>query len=799
MIPNNAARLLFATKCYCSVIILLVVCASARAQFTTTPTDGSTPLGLTPGTPAGSYALSGFETVNPYNGNLNAVLTLLETGGRGGARSVIALGFPGSKPWKIRHQETVDQFGNPADVYTPVFGGGVNVSVGYSPGALIGRQSGGAVVSCNRGRVGAWALTLTRLTFTVPDGTEYELRDQQTGGQPLPVANPCSLVAPTRGTVFVTADGTAATFISDTVISDRVSTNGGGLIMPAGYLMLRDGTKYRIDTGRVTWMRDRNGNKLSCAYNVNGQITTLTDSLNRQVTITYADFQTVFTDQITFKGFGGATRTVQVNYTLLANVLRAGYTLQTYRGLFPEINNASSTTYWNPYRVSSVTLPNNRQYQFLYNSYGELARGVLPTGGAIEYDYTPGSGAISSGGDYEIYRRVVERRVYSDGVSLESRTSYTSTTTHSPSAPPVTSVVIDQLNSAGTLLARSKHYFNGDPGASLFQGGMEYPGWQDGREFETEVFNTDGVTVLRRINNTWQQRAPVSWWTGQPDYAPPNDTRLADTTTTLVDTNQVSKHTFSYDDTVPYNNRSDVYEYDFGAGAPGPLIRRTHTAYVTATNYTDASTGAHIRSLPSQVSIYDAGGIERARATYEYDNYGTDANHAGLVNRAGISGLDSSFSTSYTTRGNATASTHYLLNSSGSIIGSVSDYAQYDIAGNVVKAIDARGNATAIDFSDRFGTADGEATSNSSPSELSSVGQTSYAFATLITNAANHATYLQFDYYLGRPVNAQDANGTVFAGFYNDSLDRPTQVIRDSTTSRQRAKPLSVMTTLIGP
>ena len=456
MIRNNAARLLFATKCYCSVIIVLVICASARAQFTTTPTDGSTPLGLTPGAPAGSYPLSGFDTVNPYNGNLNAVLTLLGTGGRGGARSVIALGLPGPKPWKIRHQETIDQFGNPADVYTPVLGGGAGVSVGYSPGALIGRQSGGSVVTC--GRTGAWRQTLTRLTFAVPDGTEYELRDQQTGGQPLWVANPCSFVAPTRGAVFVTADGTAATFISDTVISDRVSTLGGGIIMPSGYLVLRDGTKYRIDTGRVTWMRDRNGNKLSYAYNANRQLTTLTDSLNRQVTITYADFQTVFTDQITFKGFGGAPRTVQVNYTLLANVLRAGYTLQTYRGLFPEINNASSTTYWNPYEVSSVTLPNNRQYQFLYNSYGELARAILPTGGAIEYDYTPGSGAISSGGDYEIYRRVVERRVYSDGVTLESRTTYTPST-----ASGVTTVVVDQLNSAGALLARSKHYFNGAP------------------------------------------------------------------------------------------------------------------------------------------------------------------------------------------------------------------------------------------------------------------------------------------------------------------------------------------------
>src|SRR5205823_14812793 len=80
---------------------------------------------------------------------------------------------------------------------------------------------------------------------------------------------------------------------------------------------------------------------------------------------------------------------------------------------------------------------------------------------------------------------------------------------------------------------------------------------------------------------------------------------------------------------------------------------------------------------------------------------------------------------------------------------------------------------------DRFGSPDGEATSNSSPTELSSVGQASYAFPTLVTNAANQTVYAQFDYYLGRPVNAQDPNGIVFAGYYNDSLDRPTQVIRN--------------------
>src|SRR5207253_2639958 len=84
-----------------------------------------------------------------------------------------------------------------------------------------------------------------------------------------------------------------------------------------------------------------------------------------------------------------------------------------------------------------------------------------------------------------------------------------------------------------------------------------------------------------------------------------------------------------------------------------------------------------------------------------------------------------------------------------------------------------------FDFTDRYGSPDGEATGNTSPTELSSVGQASYAFATLVTNAANQTSYLQFDYYLGRPVNAQDANGTVFTGYYNESLDRPTQVIHD--------------------
>src|SRR5207248_770350 len=118
----------------------------------------------------------------------------------------------------------------------------------------------------------------------------------------------------------------------------------------------------------------------------------------------------------------------------------------------------------------------------------------------------------------------------------------------------------------------------------------------------------------------------------------------------------------------------------------------------------DPAATIHIRSLPAQQFIYDAGGAEKSRATYEYDNYAADANHAALVGRSNISWLDAAFTTSYTTRGNATGTGHWILSTGTPLYA----YAQYDQAGNVVKAIDQRGNATTFDYADRFGSPNGE-------------------------------------------------------------------------------------------
>ena len=90
---------------------------------------------------------------------------------------------------------------------------------------------------------------------------------------------------------------------------------------------------------------------------------------------------------------------------------------------------------------------------------------------------------------------------------------------------------------------------------------------------------------------------------------------------------------FLYDQ---YNNKTDVYEYAYGAGVPGALVRRTHTDYVTTNvidgvtyNY-DTDLAIHLRSLPKQTSVYDAAGVEQARTTFEYDNYTGATHHAAL-------------------------------------------------------------------------------------------------------------------------------------------------------------------------
>jgi hypothetical protein len=203
---------------------------------------------------------------------------------------------------------------------------------GFGPGVLQGRQSGSDPhhePACSNT---IYDKTLTRLTFTAPDGTEHELRDLQTGGQPLQGVG--CFGGPSRGKVFVSADGSATTFISDAPISDDRQPHPGVVLSPSGFLLMKDGTRYRIDNGKTSWVQDTNGNRVSFSYSGN-DVVGIDDSLNRHITITYGN-PTI----ISFKGANGVTRTLKVHSASLSAVLRkfpdgsTEYTIKTFGELF---------------------------------------------------------------------------------------------------------------------------------------------------------------------------------------------------------------------------------------------------------------------------------------------------------------------------------------------------------------------------------------------------------------------------------------------------------------------------------
>jgi RHS repeat-associated protein len=794
-IPNKLKRSIQ----FCSLMILLLgwSISEIRAQVQPiTPFTGSTPLGLEPGAPAGSFPLSGFDQVNLFNGSLHFNLPLLKIGGRGIhhtiSRSIEQHWYAVRIPDTCQSEGCGGEPKFQVDDYYDTWW--TNVKSSYGTPSVQFRSVGTPGP--------AWCpgvrniLTITRATLIMPDGTEHEMRDQLTGGKPL-TAPDCADRGGLRGRVWTTTDGTSATFISSIDIYDDhiLQSSRGGL---SGDLYLRDGTRYHLGGGGGIWMQDRNGNRITFytgpKWFSDGtetlDITRIVDPLGREVNISYANFTTVLEDRISYYGFGKAPRTIRVGYARLDQVLRPDYSIKTRQQLFPELYRNYSNFFppYTPFRVAFVEMPDGRRYRFFYNEYGELARVELPTGGAYEYDWTPGSGEVDWFSDFpSIHRRVIKRRVYPNGGAggaFEREEVYTAES-FGEGNQGGTIVQVDRVKPGNVLITREKHYFHGNILNNLTHGPFSFTPWKTGRELKTETFAADGVTLLRRAERNWQQRAPVSWWSQHPvttctsqDCAPQNDPRIVETTTTFSDItpNLVTKSAFSYDQ---YNNLTEVTEHGFGAGAPGPPIRRTRTTYLTNNGYQGnvnyaAELNIHIRNLPQEVRTFDGNGNLVSLTYLDYDRYDPYP----LRDCPGIVQHDGAFNTGYGRRGNLTLRTKFAsINPGNNPANPIYTHNQYDIAGNVVKTVNGRGVAIDFDFSDRFELEpDDEARSNDGAPELG--GGSTYAFPTKITNALDHTAYAQYDYYLGRAVNSEDINGFISSVVYNDALDRPTQGIQ---------------------
>jgi RHS repeat-associated protein len=259
------------------------------------------------------------------------------------------------------------------------------------------------------------------------------------------------------------------------------------------------------------------------------------------------------------------------------------------------------------WQLQSVTLPNGTSWAFTYDSYGDLLSVTTPTGGEVAYTYQL-AGSTSCGYDGEIeYREIVTRAVTPTSGGSSQTWSYSG------------------FGSATTTVT--------DPDGNNTQ----HTFWGLG-PYETETKYYSGTTTLLKTVDTqyfyWSsyyydmlpEKVTTTWPDGHVSaVCTIYDDNINTSCTAGDDAFNSSGPTFAYPDwgytwlTIPvvYGSPLYKYEYDYGSGSVGSLLRQTIKQFEWQSSGTYLN--GNFLNLPASVQIKDGGGTQRAYTTYSYD------------------------------------------------------------------------------------------------------------------------------------------------------------------------------------
>lgn len=746
-------------------LVLALLAPGLHAQ-TTSVYDGVTPAGLAPGSPASSYPLLNFEHYNPFSGGLNPSVQLYHIGGRGNAGFDLVWNL--QQVWRAKKEGVstspivvVDPYPQSYPVESPTVDGLEVAGVVYS-------RTGIEFTSCSTGSEPG--SSVTRVIFRTPTGTEIELIDQATSASVYQIPNACTSPQSTynagRGTVFRSTDGSEISFVADSNVLEQMNPAfGEGDAKLSGYLVFPNGVTYRIDNSTVTYIRDTNGNKTTFAYSASDFLdvtwylkvpaaTTITDSDNRTITINYHDSSCgTYCASINYPGVNGAARKIMIELTNLSSgLLLGGGSVQTIASLFPTSNayGGSSTTF-DPVLPSAIIFPDNFQYDFGYDTYGEVTEVSVAQGGAVEYTYGDGNNGSSSGFEgtatgssaVMIYRRLQKRTEYANGAGSNWTAQTDYTVSYAGSQTVDTDVT---YSSSSQVVGQTVHTMDGSPLDALNLSGTGCNAWNEGAEVETQY----GSPILRTVKNTLQAQSGCM-----------NSPKIS-TVQTINDAGQVSQVAYTYD---VYNNVTQETDYGFGNGGPGAALRTIATYYLWANNSSYASPTVNLVKAPSSVYVYagTGGGAALASRQWSYDLSGTVSDEP---DSASVPGHDSGYLTAgVATRANVSTYQEFVNTASSEATYQM----KYDSLGNLLSAQDPLGNTTTFSYADAF--SDG-------------ISRTTYGYLTATTNALNQTTSQQYDYSSGSITGYTDLNGALTA--YNQRFAR--KQLRDGPAGDDHAR-----------
>jgi RHS repeat-associated protein len=528
-------------------------------------------------------------------------------------------------------------------------------------------------------------------------------------------------------------------------------------------------------------IEDRNGNKIIVTDQNNGAFT-VADTLGRMLlsssgfgstgnTVTVSGLSTPYS--ITW---GTASGSYSVNASLLFNPTGQ---------CFSSFNNPGGAN-----AIKIITLPNGQSYQFSYDStYGVVNKLTYPTGGYVQYtwglnsqseaaDFEDATG-IANSCWYHYDAPVVTQRIVSfDGVHPALTQIFAYTTQWSSDVrywTTKTTTVKTTDNITGTVSTTAYTYTPlnapvqpNDSAVFASQIPLE----------QTISYENVAGTTLRTVNKTWNH---------DPYELTSEQTALNDSTQSKPPTSQT---TYAYPCTGFGCQVIDKKEYDYGAGAPGNLLRETAINYQVFSSQ-PTPIGGYIVNQPCQKVVKDGSGNPFSETDYFYDNGGTGTvcGTAGTPSVTAVSSLtehdETNFGASSTSpRGNATTVVTKCFQGATACAGgnSTKTYT-YDEAGQVTSVTDPCGNGTCGDVSgtahtttynraDNFTVLSGGANTPYTPAG------TTDAYLTKIINPLGQAEAFSYDFNTGELTSSQDQNdinanraGTTY--LYNDPFARP--------------------------
>ena len=280
--------------------------------------------------------------------------------------------------------------------------------------------------------------------------------------------------------------------------------------------------------------------------------------------------------------------------------------------------------------LHSVALPNGQTWTFDYDTAGDLATLTLPTGGTISYTWQFSAVNSCSG----LYSRGIQYRDVNanDGTSAKRWTYSINYTFQGWNGN-------DQIWSGTDTVTDPEQNYT----VHTFNFGDNYCYTLPFYETETQSYNADG-TLASTVDTTY---STVITQDQNTTIANGHSINRIPMTITTTSNGQVSEICLYYDNQVQQSGASsgschavqfgsanlvlphiESYsgslgseverdEYDYGSGAPGPLLRKTQTQFQWQVNGSYFSAGQLDR--PAIVTISDGGGGQAAQTTYGYD------------------------------------------------------------------------------------------------------------------------------------------------------------------------------------